>query len=94
MSINIEKIKSLAEAATPSLGNWKVDDSSEGCVFLSWACEESKWPSNYYGDEAWSKHGGNEIVAAIGEEPDDSGIDRYTDSHGDDMLSHWVMWEI
>ena len=94
MSINIEKIKAMAEAATPSLGNWKADDSSEGRVFLLWTCEESEWPSDYCGDEAWSRHGGDEIVAAIGEEPDDSGIDRYTDKHGNDIACHWVMWEI
>lgn len=93
------QIQSLAVALNAAInayvedvpGTWKVS-SGEGYIQLVWECEAAE-TGEMYGDEPWSKWGGNQIIEAAGA-PDfnDSGCDSYTDRFGDNITAQWVQW--
>lgn len=78
-------------------GAWKVE-AGDGYVMLVWSCDEDEAPE-MYGDEPWTIAGGTAIMdemisSASLWQCDDSGCDKYVDSHGDQVISQWVQWNV
>ena len=91
----IAALTAATDKATPEVGTWLIR-SGNGYVQLVWTCDEGDdGASDMYGDEPWSKWGGNEIVeSAAMPSPDDSGCDGYTDEYGDAMICQWSEWKV
>lgn len=72
-------------------GEWSVEER-EDAVMLVWTCLTENCPDDI--DISYQKQGGDDIIASAGRDFDDSGTDAYTDQYGDDMVAHWVLWNI
>lgn len=100
--MNAHKIKNALDSAIKAhqelavVGNFSTRlDDGDDYLFLIWECEEKDWNSDWYGDEPWTKEGGNKIIESSGVgEPNDSGIDYYTDKYGDAVIQHWVKYQV
>ena len=88
--MNEHTLSALQRAVTdaaPTLGAWHLEADPDR-VMLVWTCVKADWPVVWYGDEPWTKQGGDELITIAGTEPDKWGIDSDYDT-----LAHWAQWD-
>lgn len=78
---------------TPDVGKWVIR-SGPGYVQIVWGVVADDM-DEVLGDKPWTEWGGNSIIwNADMPDPDDTGVDTYTDKHGDDIVTQWAQWNI
>ena len=87
-------LEAAVDQTMPAVGKWSINSGDE-YVQLVWTGDKGTATDEMFGDEPWAEWGGNAIIAAASlPDPDDSGVDGYTDKYGDDVVVQWAQWSV